>query len=65
VPASSKIDHNAENLPVTSSIPMQVPEEQATLFREVLMALEQKQFPYAVSGAFALRADSPRTLISL
>jgi predicted nucleotidyltransferase len=58
VPASSKIDHNAENLPVTSSIPMQVPEEQATLFREVLMALEEKQFPYAVSGAFALRAHT-------
>jgi predicted nucleotidyltransferase len=37
---------------------MQVPEEQATLFREVLMALEEKQVPYAVSGAFALRAHT-------
>jgi len=58
VTESSKIDHNAEELPVTSSIPMQVPEEQATLFREVLTALEEKQFPYAISGAFALRAHT-------
>jgi Nucleotidyl transferase of unknown function (DUF2204) len=40
---------------VTSSMPMEVPEEQATLFREVLAALEKNQVPYAVSGAFALR----------
>ena len=44
-----------EGLPVTSSMPMEVPEEQASLFREVLIALERKQVPYAVSGAFALR----------
>ena len=55
---SSKSDHDAEDVKVTSSIPMHVPEEQATLFREVLMALEEKQFPYAVSGAFALRAHT-------
>lgn len=42
-------------LPVTSSMPMAVPEEQATLFREVLTMLEERQFPYAISGAFALR----------
>src|SRR5258708_34333089 len=36
-------------------MPMDVPEEQASLFREVLFALEGKQVPYAVSGAFALR----------
>ena len=41
--------------PVTSSIPGTVPEEQAALFREVLIALEEKHVPYAVSGAFALR----------
>ena len=34
---------------------MDVPDEQASLFSEVLTALEQKRFPYAVSGAFALR----------
>ena len=34
---------------------MQVPEEQAVLFSGVLQALEDRQFPYAVSGAFALR----------
>jgi predicted nucleotidyltransferase len=54
----SKIDHVAQDVRVTSSIPTQVPEEQAALFREVLMALEEKQFPYAVSGAFALRAHT-------
>jgi hypothetical protein len=36
-------------------VPTHVPEEQAALFREVLSALEEKQVPYAVSGAFALR----------
>jgi hypothetical protein len=44
-----------EGLPVTSSMPTEVPEEQATLFREVLIALETNHVPYAVSGAFALR----------
>jgi predicted nucleotidyltransferase len=37
---------------------MEVPEEQATLFREVLGVLEEKWVPYAVSGAFALRAHT-------
>ena len=45
----------AEPLPVTSSMPTEIPDEQATLFREVLLLLEQKQFHYAISGAFALR----------
>ncbi|MCU1302250.1 MAG: hypothetical protein JWQ87_2534 [Candidatus Sulfotelmatobacter sp.] len=44
-----------ETLPVTSSMPMDIPEPQAILFREVLLVLEEKHFPYAVSGAFALR----------
>jgi Nucleotidyl transferase of unknown function (DUF2204) len=34
---------------------MDVPQQQASLFTEVLTALEQKRFRYAVSGAFALR----------
>jgi hypothetical protein len=34
---------------------MDVPEEQASLYREVLTVLEEKRVPYAVSGAFALR----------
>src|SRR2546423_7012678 len=42
-------------LPVTSSIPSELPEPQASLFREVLEELERKRVPYAVSGAFALR----------
>jgi hypothetical protein len=48
----------SEDLPVTSSTPTDVPEEQAALFREVLTALEQRRVPYAVSGAFALRAHT-------
>lgn len=44
-----------ESLPVTSSVPTDVPEEQASLFQEVLTVLEEKHLPYAVSGAFALR----------
>jgi Nucleotidyl transferase of unknown function (DUF2204) len=42
-------------LPFTSSMPTELPEEQATLFREALVALENQRVPYAVSGAFALR----------
>jgi len=34
---------------------MDVPEEQASLYREVLTVLKEKRVPYAVSGAFALR----------
>jgi len=48
----------SEDLPVTSSIPTDVPEEQAALFREVLSALEERQVPFAFSGAFALRAHT-------
>jgi predicted nucleotidyltransferase len=47
-----------QSLPVTSSIPTEVPEEQATLFREILTTMEERQVPYAVSGAFALRAHT-------
>src|ERR1700692_2740846 len=36
-------------------MPTEIPEPQASLFREVLLVLEEKGFPYAVSGAFALR----------
>lgn len=51
----AKVRKPAVALPVTSSIPTHIPEEQAELFREVLRALEEQHFPYAVSGAFALR----------
>jgi len=44
-----------EPLPVTSSMPMDIPDQQATLFSEVLLVLKEKRFPHAVSGAFALR----------
>ena len=44
-----------EELPKTSSLPADGPEEQVELFRDVLKALERRGVPYAVSGAFALR----------
>jgi hypothetical protein len=46
---------NPEELPKTSSLPSDAPEEQIGLFRDVLGALECRRVPYAVSGAFALR----------
>lgn len=50
-----KVRSTEESIPVTSSMPTDLPEEQAGLFREVLAALEEQHVPYAVSGAFALR----------
>ncbi len=55
---SSNGSSDSNELPVTSSNPADVPEEQARLFREVLTALEYRHVPYAVSGAFALRAHT-------
>jgi Nucleotidyl transferase of unknown function (DUF2204) len=46
---------NPDELPRTSSLPAESPEEQVGLFRDVLQALERSGVPYAVSGAFALR----------
>ena len=46
---------NPEELPKTSSLPAESPEEQVGLFRDVLEALDRRGVPYAVSGAFALR----------
>jgi Nucleotidyl transferase of unknown function (DUF2204) len=45
---------NPDQLPVTSSVPSDLPEEQAALFFQVLTLLEKKKIPYAVSGAIAL-----------
>ena len=39
----------------TSSVPPLLPEEQQSLFREVLTIFEMAQLQYAVAGAFALR----------
>jgi len=44
--------------PVSSSVAPQFPAEQEALFREVLLLLNEKQVPYAVSGAFALHAHT-------
>jgi hypothetical protein len=44
-----------EQLPVTSSVPIHLPPEQTSLFREVLNTFEEKRVPYAVAGGFALQ----------
>ncbi len=44
-----------ENLPTTSSVPTVIPEDQETLFQQVLTLLEQCHIRYAVAGAFALQ----------
>jgi hypothetical protein len=43
------------DLPITSSAPLDLPEEQKALFREVLGVLEERQLPFAVGGGFALQ----------
>ena len=42
-------------LPVSSSAPPEFPPEQESLFREVLTLMNDREIPYAISGAFALR----------
>jgi Nucleotidyl transferase of unknown function (DUF2204) len=44
-----------EEVPVTSSVPDELPEEQEALFREVLTIFEQQPLPFAVAGAAALQ----------
>jgi hypothetical protein len=51
---AGQADKMPESLPVTSSVPAELPEPQETLAREVLIALDQEGIPYAVAGAFAL-----------
>lgn len=45
-------------IPETSSAPLRMPEEQQLLFREILTLFEERRVPYAVAGAFALRAHT-------
>src|SRR5215469_4420991 len=47
--------HGEEGVPMTSSVPLELPARQKKLFREVLTLLNEHELPYAVSGAFALR----------
>jgi len=42
-------------IPVTSSVPVVVPEEQQKLFRQVLIHLNERNVPCVVSGAVALQ----------
>ena len=44
-----------DELPVTSSIPPQIPKDQEAVFRDVLTLFEEKRLAFAVSGAFALQ----------
>lgn len=44
-----------EQLPVTSSVPEPLPEEQEALFRETLQTLSRHKVPFAVAGGFALQ----------
>jgi Uncharacterised nucleotidyltransferase len=48
-------EKTSEDLPVTSSKPIELPPEQRAMFREVLRTLEQERVPYAVAGGFALQ----------
>jgi hypothetical protein len=45
----------ADEIPVTSSVPLRLPGGQEALFRQVLILFEKERLPYAVSGAFALQ----------
>ena len=47
--------HQDSPLPVSSSFEPEFDPIQETLYREVLLLLNQRQIPYAVSGAFALQ----------
>jgi len=52
----AKLRHKPDDgLPRTSSVPQRLPKKQETLFREVLLLLEEKRIPFTVSGAFALK----------
>jgi hypothetical protein len=48
-------DNSHGSSSVTSSEPQILMPEQEALYREVLIALEERKVPYTVSGAFALR----------
>lgn len=45
----------ADELPVTSSVPLQFPGDQKAVFRDVLTVFEETGLPFVVSGAFALQ----------
>jgi hypothetical protein len=44
-----------DEVPVTSSAPQRLPEEQESLFRQVLTLFEKERLPCAVAGAYALQ----------
>jgi hypothetical protein len=48
-------EKSAQALPVTSSVPIELPSEQTSLFREILSIFEERRVRYAVAGGFALQ----------
>ena len=44
-----------DEVPVTSSAPLRLPEEQESLFQQVLTLFEKERLPCAVAGAYALQ----------
>jgi hypothetical protein len=46
---------DSPEVPVTTSTPVEIPQEQHAMFREVLGVLEENKVPFAVAGAFALQ----------
>src|SRR5690348_18312877 len=44
-----------ESCSTTSAVPSTLPPEAASLYREVLLAMNEHGLPYAVAGAFALQ----------
>jgi hypothetical protein len=55
---SKRRQHPPESASLTSSTPQKLPKKQEAFFRDVLTLLEEKDVPFAVSGAFALRKHS-------
>ncbi|MDP9162403.1 MAG: nucleotidyltransferase [Acidobacteriota bacterium] len=46
---------DSPEVPVTTSTPVEIPQEQHAMFRKVLGVLEENKVPFAVAGAFALQ----------
>lgn len=46
---------SSSTVPLTSATPGRLPEEAASLYRDVLLAMNEHGIPYAVAGAFALQ----------
>jgi hypothetical protein len=54
IPINQAMTGSQQELPVSSSTPPTLTPEQEACYRDVLLALNRAQIPYAVGGAFAL-----------